>query len=677
MTCQWAQHDSGLPEGGDSSVLHLHTTMVFRWQALRANLHVWRHIGASKQVLSWIRSGVKVEWARGLRPRPFQLQSAPLTEAQTRYWLEVCEPAYLANGAIKVIDKADAKYVSRAFFVDKLNPTGGPVQEWRLVVDATPTNAFSVVRPFKHESVHSLAAASTLGCQFIKFDLADAYHHLALFEPDQQFFQFSLAGKFYQCTALPFGWNGSPYHFAKLMRVVIKYVRSSAGSKGRLKGMHILHLLNYLDDFVCSATTHRAARYAATCFRKLLPALGLTFKDSKCIWQPTPRMEVLGTIVDSNKGTFELPDRRRKAIMATASHLIKHACVHRRWVPKKLLAKFTGQAVSASVAVPYARFHLMHCHDLFKGTPDWTAGARVRLSHAAIRELKWWARAGSYDAHNPWQVQPFSAVLTTDSSDYGWGGLLERATESWQAQGYWDRVYSAQHITVKELAAVRMALMSFVGIVQGCVVRVRCDASAAVGALVNHCTKSKAMRAELIQLHEWLMHNNVSLVAVHIPGILNTVADGLSRLLDYEDWQLQPRVFEFIQQWAGMTFTCDRFASYQNNLCQVFWSQFHQPGAEGVDCFTAPLQNWVQHVNWCNPPWSRLFDLALLFRDQPSVHGAVVAPHWPGQPWFPIFMQRCFRWLVISRHNGMFKSGLQPGPGAAPAPTWDVIVFVM
>ena len=66
----------------------------------------------------------------------------------------------------------------------------------------------------------------------------------------------------------------------------------------------------------------------------------------------------------------------------------------------------------------------------------------------------------------------------------------------------------------------------------------------------------------------------------------------------------------------------------------VFWPQFHQPGAEGVDCFTAPLQNWVQHVNWCNPPRSRLFDLALLFRDQPEVHGAVVAPHWPGQPWF-------------------------------------------
>ena len=127
MTFQGAQHDRGLPEGGDSRSLHQHTTMVFRWQALRANLPMWRRIGASKQVLSWIRSGVKVEWARGLRPLPFHLQSAPLTEAQTRYWLEVCEPTYLANGAIKVIDKADARYVSRAFFVDKLNPTGGPV----------------------------------------------------------------------------------------------------------------------------------------------------------------------------------------------------------------------------------------------------------------------------------------------------------------------------------------------------------------------------------------------------------------------------------------------------------------------------------------------------------------------------------------------------------------------
>ena len=38
-----------------------------------------------------------------------------------------------------------------------------------------------------------------------------AYHSCAIAESDRQYFEFCIDGRHYQCSALPFGWDASPY----------------------------------------------------------------------------------------------------------------------------------------------------------------------------------------------------------------------------------------------------------------------------------------------------------------------------------------------------------------------------------------------------------------------------------------------------------------------------------
>jgi hypothetical protein len=68
-------------------------------------------------------------------------------------------------------------------------------------------------------------------------------------------------GEYFQCVALPFGWNGSPYFFQKIIRVFAQAIRS----QGVIPANNVSHgttqtplpsarehkfLLNYLDNFI-------------------------------------------------------------------------------------------------------------------------------------------------------------------------------------------------------------------------------------------------------------------------------------------------------------------------------------------------------------------------------------------------------------------------------------------
>ena len=62
------------------------------------------------------------------------------------------------------------------------------------------------------------------------------------------------------------------------------------------------------------------------------------------------------------------------------------------------------------------------------------------------------------------------------------------------------------------------------------------------------------------------VHNNVKLEPEWIPRDLNERADALSRIIDYDDWMLNPAVFADIEVLWG-PHSVDRFASCHN--CQI------------------------------------------------------------------------------------------------------------
>ena len=122
-----------------------------------------------------------------------------------------------------------------------------------------------------------------------------------------------------------------------------------------------------------------------------------------------------------------------------------------------------------------------------------------------------------------------------------------------------------------------------------------------------------------------------NLTAQHLPGIDNQQADRLSRLVSQYEWQLHPCLFRFIDKMLGPHSVVDRFAPIVSTQLPLYNSQYHGPNTSGVDALAQ--QNWGQHVNFVNCPF-RLIPQVLDIIQTQEAEVTLIAPYWPGQPWF-------------------------------------------
>jgi hypothetical protein len=118
----------------------------------------------------------------------------------------------------------------------------------------------------------------------------------------------------------------------------------------------------------------------------------------------------------------------------------------------------------------------------------------VRLTYRLRRDLQWWTQVPS--ANNGRSIfSPIeTAYLHCDSSGCGWEAVVNELLE---ARGFWSGTDHHQHITWKELKAVRLAVPSFLPLLRGRKVLMHEDNQAVV-VVLNHLTsRSPAMMDEL------------------------------------------------------------------------------------------------------------------------------------------------------------------------------------
>ena len=70
-----------------------------------------------------------------------------------------------------------------------------------------------------------------------------------------------------------------------------------------------------------------------------------------------------------------------------------------------------------------------------------------------------------------------------------------------------------------------------------------------------------------------------------------------------------------------------------NAQINAFNSQWHCPGAAGVDAFAQ--NDWRMHRNWCNPPW-QLLDKLARHLSSTGAAATVVTPAWDHTAWFAL-----------------------------------------
>ncbi len=181
-----------------------------------------------------------------------------------------------------------------------------------------------------------------------------------------------------------------------------------------------------------------------------------------------------------------------------------------------------------------------------------------------------------------------------------------------------------EHITFKELKAVRCAIQTFLPELKGKRLLLHEGNQSVIGVLTYLTSKSPTMICELQKLFLLIDTYDIKIRTLYIRSAANVWADNLSRVTDNSDWQLAPRKFRYFDKRRG-AHSIDRFASFANKQIVRYNAKWRDGTAEAVDSLHLPDAEWRRENNECNPPWELLDDLVVKLRTSGGAT-SVIAP---------------------------------------------------
>ena len=144
-----------------------------------------------------------------------------------------------------------------------------------------------------------------------------------------------------------------------------------------------------------------------------------------------------------------------------------------------------------------------------------------------------------------------------------------------------------------------------------------------------------------------------------IPREKNKLANYVSCIVDYDDWQLDPSVFTALNVLWG-PHSVDRFASSHNTQLVRLNSRFASTGTEAVDTFTV---DWQGENKWWCPPLS-LVPRVIRHMETCKAHWTLVFPCWESAPFWPLLWSEGQGWapfIVDTRSLPLSEWLAKPG----------------
>ena len=302
----------------------------------------------------------------------------------------------------------------------------------------------------------------------------------------------------------------------------------------------------------------------------------------------------------------------------------------KRVLTARCLMSLIGLLASTEKTVPEGRLHMRPFQ--FHLKEHWrypqSLDNLLPWTEAIVAHLDWWQNPSNVMKGADLHPKDHSIQLFTDASNEGWGAHLDQNS----TKGLWSEWEKRLHINVLELKAVSLALRDFKDQCQNQTVLVATDNSTVV-AYINKQggTHSAEMCALLWKIMTWCHHYHITLKARHIPGCLNVMADLLSRSNQVQstEWSLHPQVFKQIcRKW--FTPHVDLFATHLNHKLPLYVSPIPDPRAWNIDALNI---NWTNLTAYAYPPTALLHKVIHKIK-QCHCLIIVIAPGWPGMPWF-------------------------------------------
>lgn len=488
---------------------------------------------------------------------------------------------------------------------------------FRMILNLKDLNTNLTYHHFKMDTFLSASKLVTKHCFMASIDLKDAYYSVPIHDQDQKYLKFMWKGQLYKFKVLPNGLSSGPRMFTKLLKPVLALLRMQG---------HII--VSYIDDTLLVGRTESELDLAVKETIELFESLGFIINREKSVFKPSQEAVFLGFVLNSVMMTVRLTERKIQDLKASCTALLRAKIVQIQEV-----ASLLGKLVAAFPACRYGPLHYRELEKDKIAALKFSKGnfaAPITIGPKARAEITWWIHNiehcyGSFDVGVP------QMVIQTDASGRGWGAYngIEKIGGRWNASES-IRAHENQ-INYLEMLAVFHALRSLCSEMRKVTIKLEVDNTTAV-AYLNHMggIKSESCNDLAIEIWEYCRLRDIWLIAVHLPGVQNTVADRLSRQFDDSlEWKLDSGVFKRICSKFG-TPDIDLFASRLNTQLDRYVSWKPDPGAEATDALSFL---WTPHFFYAFPPFC-LINHCLQKIIAEQAEGIMVVPLWPTQPWY-------------------------------------------
>lgn len=395
--------------------------------------------------------------------------------------------------------------------------------------------------------------------------------------------------------------------------------------------------VKYLDDILCLGFSCNNCQENTKATVDLLTRLGFVINYNKSNLNPQKSCQFLGFILDYPSMTLQLPYSKREKLSQFVDTIIKtkRMCIRE-------FSRFVGSITAACPAIDYGWLHTKSLERakylaLLKNNDNYDA--YLNLPDNLQEDLHWW-KNNLLVAVNPIRQQNFNLEIYTDASTSGWGAACGSETTG----GFWSSSERSSHINCLELLAIYFGLKSFANNKKNCDILVRVDNTTAI-SYVNRMGGVQYPHLNSIakKIWNWCEERKIHIFASYIRSSLNVEADRESRNLNVDtEWELGSREFNNITLNFGVP-SIDLFASRTNTKCPLYMSWKRDPFAYNIDAFTL---DWSKFFFYAFPPFALILKtLNKIVFDKAT--GIVVVPHWPSQPWYPLFRSLCVEKILI------------------------------
>lgn len=578
-----------------------------RSKQLKAALGYWKAIGANKAVLSFIGYGIPLRFA--LPPGRFAFRNHR-SAMQHAEWVQKELAENVRAGFFVEVSR------EKAIVVNPLQVEPKGKNDLRMCVDSRWVNFHLPTPNVRFETPQKNGPDIIMqGSALFTADVKKAYYALEMDEEAIPYLCFEFAGKVYASLVLIFGLNLAPGIFHKVMRELVRFLRTLG-----------ISVLNYLDDFLFSeswAAVDKLVQFV----RWLLPKLGWAFSEDKCVWTPASIVVFFGLLVDAERFQYRVPADKLGRVTAVISIMRERA---QRGEPLAVhdLQVLTGTLQSYRLCIEPVQV--------------WTRAMYVDIARAC-HASQTWASAETKEELDFWAkrleslngrtiAHPLATdVLQVDASDYGWGAVLN---STFKATGFLPVELIGKSSTVRELRGLRLAAADLASKLSGKQLRVQMDSFPAVRNLINGGGPVPELCAEVKEWWSWCEKRGLEVQYVWVKREENKEADRLSKA-DGRKWILRPEVKTTLSK------------SWQLSDLEFSAPEF---GAVG-------------------------FVLKLAQRDRRRI--AIVYPGWPAQSWWPEIHKHARQVIELGSTAHVYEAVPVEKRIGAGEPAWRVFAALL